>query len=112
MSIAPNGEWRRIHQRHGTTEDVINPALDEYHLETFSMAKTKLESLSKALRDFSSVTMAIDPEKLYEFKTLIREFREKAAKFSQTKKRSEVFRLAVHFYPITQIEEKEENSEN
>jgi hypothetical protein len=76
------------------------------HLETLDQGKEKLE-LDVELRDFSSIMLAIDPEKLPEAKTIIREFRQKMASLLKHGHRSEVYQLAIQFYPLT-IESKQE----
>ena len=52
-------------------------------------------------RDFSSIMVALDPEKLPEVKTIIREFRQKLATLVKDGHRSEVYQLAIQLYPIT-----------
>ncbi len=61
-----------------TTEDIDSQALILAHLETLEMGKKKLEAVDVELRDFSSITIAMDLKKLPELKTIIREFRQKA----------------------------------
>lgn len=84
-----------------TTEDTTSVALKKSHLETLEMSKEKLEELDVNERDFSSMTVAADPEKMTEAKTIIREFRQKMSALLKDGEKTEVFQLAIQFYPIT-----------
>jgi uncharacterized protein (TIGR02147 family) len=91
----------KSHSRVRTTEDVTSIALRKGHIETLEMGKEKIESVSVEERDFSSIMVALDPEKLPEVKTIIREFRQKLATLVKDGHRSEVYQLAIQLYPIT-----------
>jgi uncharacterized protein (TIGR02147 family) len=102
-----NGQYKKVHEDIRTTEDISSRALDESHLETIEIGKKKIE-LPKNLRDFSSSTIAVDMEKLPEAKTIIREFRQKMTALLKDGNKTEVFQLAIQFYPLTHITEVEE----
>ena len=91
----------KAHPKLRTTEDVTSQALNASHIETLEMGKHKLEELSVELRDFSSMTIAMDMEKLPEVKTIIREFRQKVTALLRDGKKTDVCQLAIQFYPIT-----------
>ncbi len=84
-----------------TTEDINSQALILSHLETLDMGKKKLEEVYVDLRDFSSLTIAMDLEKLPELKTIIREFRQKVSALVKDGKKTEVFQMAIQLYPMT-----------
>lgn len=89
-----------------TTEDISSKALRVSHKETLDMSKTKLDEVEVELRDFSSMTVAVDPKNLPEAKTIIREFRKKMASLLRDGERTEVFQLAIQLYPITNIQKE------
>jgi uncharacterized protein (TIGR02147 family) len=95
-----NGCFKKVHEDIRTTEDITSRALDESHLETIEIGKKKIE-LAKSLRDFSSSTFALDMEKIPEAKTIIREFRQKMTALLKDGNKTEVFQLAIQFYPIS-----------
>lgn len=101
------GKLLKVHKDVRTTEDVPSRALDESHLETLELGKEKLK-LKKSLRDFSSSTISIDMNKLPEAKTIIREFRQKMAALLKEGAKTEVYQLAIQFYPLTHIEDSQE----
>lgn len=91
----------KSHPRVRTTEDVKSVALRKGHIETLEMGKDKLENIDVALRDFSSIMLAVDPEKVPEAKVIIREFRQKMAALVKDGHRTDVYQLAIQFYPMT-----------
>lgn len=102
--IAVEGtEYRRVHSDVKTTEDISSSALKKSHKETLEIGLNKLEEIEVDFRDYSSTTVAIDLEKLPEAKTIIREFRQKMASLLRDGKKTDVYQLAVQFYPLTKI---------
>lgn len=91
----------KAHSSVRTTEDVASAALKKGHIETLEMGKEKLEEVNVALRDFSSMMVAIDPEKVPEAKVIIREFRQKLSALVKNGHLTEVYQLAIQFYPLT-----------
>ena len=89
-----------------TTEDITSKALRVSHKETLEMSKTKLDEVEVELRDFSSMTVAVDPKNLPEAKTIIREFRKKMASLLRDGDKTEVFQLAIQLYPLTNIQKE------
>lgn len=100
-----DGKLINVHASIKTTEDIENQALQESHKETLRMGLNKLEEIEVELRDFSSMAQAIDLDQLLEAKTIIREFRQKmSALLRNGKNKTDVYQLAIQFYPITTIE--------
>ena len=95
------GKLVRAHRQVKTTEDVTSQALKESHKETLRMGINKLEEVEVELRDFSSTTVAIDLEKLPEAKTIIREFRQKMSALLRDGNKTDLYQLAIQFYPLT-----------
>ncbi len=67
------------------------------------MSKSKLDDVPVEFRDFSSMTIAVDPEKLPEAKAVIREFRQKMASLLRDGNKTEVFQFALQLYPLTDM---------
>ncbi len=103
----PEGDFERVHSDIKTTEDISSQALKESHRETLELGKRKLDEVELEFRDFSSSTLAVDLEKIPEAKTIIREFRQKMTSLLKNGKKTDVFQLAIQFYPLTKIRKKE-----
>lgn len=98
-----DGTLKKVHDDVKTTEDISSKALRESHLETMKLGMEKLDTIDVDHRDYSSATFAIDPEKIPEAKTIIREFRMKMAALMKTGAKQDVYQLAIQFYPMTQV---------
>ncbi|MGE3757115.1 MAG: DUF4423 domain-containing protein [Pseudobdellovibrionaceae bacterium] len=103
-----NGKIVKAYPSVRTTEDVASQALQASHFDTLELGKRKLEEVSVELRDFSSMMVAVDSAKLPETKQIIREFRRKMMALLKDGRKSEVYQLAIQFYPITKIKFREE----
>ncbi len=101
LTTGPKG-LQKTHVKVRTTEDVTSNALQQSHLETLELGKEKLVSVDVDLRDFSSMNLAVDTDKIPEAKIIIREFRQKMAALMEKGKKKEVFQLAIQFYPLTE----------
>jgi uncharacterized protein (TIGR02147 family) len=103
-----SGEYIKAHDDIRTTEDISSNALRKSHKETLEIGINKLEEIEVKLRDFSTETIAVDLDKLPEAKTIIREFRQKMTALLRDGKKTDVFQLAIQFYPLTKIKNKME----
>lgn len=96
-----DGSYVNTHAKVKTTEDVSSPALRQAHLETLDIGKNKMASVAVEQRDFSSICIAIDPDRVIEAKVIIREFRRKMESLFSSSEKKQVYQLAIQFYPIT-----------
>jgi uncharacterized protein (TIGR02147 family) len=96
-----DGSLKRVHEQLRTTEDVKNQAIHQGHRDAMELGLRKLDEVAVDLRDFSEVVLAIDPEKMGEAKTIIREFRQKMSALMKKGEKTEVYQLAIQFYPLT-----------
>jgi uncharacterized protein (TIGR02147 family) len=71
------------------------------------MGIQKIDEIEIELRDFSSLTLVIDPQKINEAKQVIKEFRKKMTSLSMQDNPQEVYQLAIQFFPLTKPEIKE-----
>lgn len=106
LEIDKNGRLSKVHSDVRTTEDITSQALRASHKEALEMGKEKLEKIDTDLRDFSSSTLALDLKKLPEAKVIIREFRQKMAALLEEGDKTEVYQLAIQFYPLSTTKEK------
>lgn len=102
-----NGKLVKVHARIRTPEDVASQALRDGHRETLEMGKSKLDQIDVELRDFSSMTIAMDLTRMPEVKTIIREFRQKMMALLKDGRKTDVCQLSIQFYPLTIPEKKE-----
>lgn len=84
-----------------TPNDIASPALRESHKRIFAHSVACLEEVAVELRDITSITMAIDPARLPEAKTRLREMRRSLMEFLEGGKKEEVYRLNVQLVPVS-----------
>jgi uncharacterized protein (TIGR02147 family) len=104
-----NGCLYKIHEDVKTTEDISSQALRKSHVETLEVGIIKLEEVDIDLRDYSSMTVAVDLDKISEAKEVIREFRRKMSTLFSEGNKSEVYNLAIQLYPLSHINNKGEH---
>lgn len=88
-----------------TTDGVTDVALQRAHFQNLELARESLEQDTIENRDFTAMTMAIDPDRLPEAKRRIRDFRSELCRFLESGKRKEVFKLCMQLIPLTKKEE-------
>ena len=98
-----NGIFRSTYSSIKTTEDVSSQAIKKAHESALEIGAQKLNDVDVQLRDFSSITLAVDMDKLPEAKNIIREFRRKMEILFKNTEPTEVFRMAIQFYPLSEI---------
>ncbi len=84
-----------------TTTDISNRALRISHKQTLDQAKKSIDEVSVERRDISSMTMAIDKNKIPEAKKRIKEFRRELARFLESGEKNTVYNLNIQLHPLT-----------
>jgi uncharacterized protein (TIGR02147 family) len=87
-----------------TTTDIPSAVIVKRHEQVLNLAIEKLHSVAPEMRDFSSITMAVDPEKLPLAKTLIEDARRRICEELESGLRTEVFTLNIQLFPLTKLE--------
>lgn len=97
-----NNRWRQTGVPIRFDNAVSNSTIRNFHKQLLSKAVESLENDPKHLRDFSSMTMAIDPGHLpfafEEIKKFRRELTQKLEKLGSPK---QVYNLTIQIYPIS-----------
>ena len=97
ISVDKNGQFYKIHSDVKTTDNIKSQALRDSHKETMLMGIQKIDEIEIELRDFSSLTLVIDPQKINEAKQVIKEFRKKMTSLSMQDNPQEVYQLDSYF---------------
>ncbi len=101
LELDESKKLRRVYDDVRTTEDIPSQALKDSHKETLKLGLTKIDEIEVELRDFSATTVAMDLKKLPEAKTIIREFRQKMTALLRDGEKTDVYQLAIQFFPLT-----------
>ncbi|MCK5073374.1 MAG: TIGR02147 family protein [Bacteriovoracaceae bacterium] len=100
-----DNQYIRITPDLETSEDVISSALQESHAENLEMSRRKLSEIDVSLRDFSSMTIKVNPKRIPEAKSIIREFQDKLESLMETDDAEEVYIFNSQLFPLTKVEQ-------
>ncbi len=84
-----------------TTTDVLSSGLRKFQKQILERAIVSLDDDPLLERDITSITMAINVDKVAEAKLKIKEFRQEMADFLEEGPRSRVYNLGVHLVPLS-----------
>lgn len=101
-----HGKFKQTSRPLKTTTDIPSSAIRKYHHGNLELAAKKLEEVNLILREFSSVTMAIDLKHLPRAKELITQFKRDLCEELENGEPQEVYTLAIQLFPVTLISEK------
>lgn len=100
----------RVHQAVRSSDDTINLSLRKSHEVTLDLAKESLNRDHVTDRDFTYVTMAIDPQNIGVAKEMIRKFQDEISEVLEAGNRTEVYRFSTQLFPFTTLENKSASS--
>jgi len=100
-----NGAWKGTGNSHHSPDGIPSPAVRKAHRQALSLGRQALDRIPVERRDFTTLMMAIDPEKLPEAVKILREARTRVNNLLEGGKRKQVYMLAIQLFPIDQIEE-------
>lgn len=111
LLVRRRGKWESAAPRYESPDEIRLPALQNAHAQHFELARKSLQELELEVRDFTGITMAIDPSKLKQAKKKIREFRDEISKFLESGEKQEVYQLAVQLFPLSKKASGRKNEE-
>lgn len=95
-----DGGWAPVLEDASTGVDIPNEALRNGYLEHLNLAAEKINVINVLQRDFSSVTLAMDPKDLDKAKKLLRAFRKDFVKKMEMGSKRAVFQMNIQFFPL------------
>ncbi|MDA8793014.1 TIGR02147 family protein [Bacteriovoracaceae bacterium] len=101
-----NNEYVRTNVKIKSTDNIQSMALRHHHKQMLEKASESLLLTDIEKRDITSITMAIDVDKIVEAKILIKKFRRKLSNFLESGKKSDVYNLNIQLFPITNQKDK------
>lgn len=102
LHVGKSGHLEPSGEQFATSDEIASAALRGFHSEVLEMARYSLETVSIDRRDFTTVTMAVDPKRLSEAKKMIRRFRAKLCEYLEQGDRTEVYQLSINLFPLSQ----------
>jgi len=106
------GKWKQISRPLKVENRSSTIATRKFHHQLLQKAEESLERDPFELRDFSSMTLKMDPRYVEHARQKIRDFRRRLAQeLEQLGKPSAVYHLTVQIYPVSEIDEKSAHGE-
>lgn len=103
FQLDESGHINRTEKSYRTSDDVAEISLKRHHEQSLDLAKESLWQDDVKNRDFTTITMAIDPRKLSTAKERIRKFEDELSDLLETGHKAEVYRLSVQLFPLSKI---------
>jgi uncharacterized protein (TIGR02147 family) len=94
------GRIRQLKKNLRTTSDIPSAAIRKYHRQNLQLAAERLETVPPELREFTAITMAMNPENLPEAKRLLNDFKRKLCRLLQTGEPSDVYTFSAQLFPV------------
>ena len=101
-----SGALTRSEKSYRTTDDIADISLKRHHEQSLDLAKESLYRDDVKIRDFTTITMAIDPKKLSVAKDLIRKYEDELSDLLESGHRTEVYRLSCNRFRLSRIEDE------
>ncbi len=98
----------RAHTSIRSSDDTVNLSLRKSHEVGLDLAKESLNRDSVSQRDFTYVTMAIDPRNISEAKEMIRKFQDDLSDLLESGNPTEVYRFSTQLIPLTKLDQKKD----
>jgi uncharacterized protein (TIGR02147 family) len=106
------GLLKPSYRRLATTDGIPSQALRKSHKEAMEMGIAKIDAVPLKFHSYSSETIAFDKSRVSEARKIIQEFREKFNSLMTDSQSDEVYQLCIQFYPLTEIQNLEDENEN
>lgn len=106
-----NGKLYRTATHLSTTTDIASAGIRHFQKQILEKSIESLEKDDVLERDITSITIAINEDRLAEAKLEIKKFRMKMSEFLSTGEKTRVYNLGVHLIPLSKsaIGDKNEN---
>lgn len=95
------GKYSATGKQFSTTTDIANSSLKKHHYQNLELARTSLDNDEIEERDFSFISMAVDPKDIPIIKKRIKDFRRNLCQEFEKGKRKEVFKMCIQLFKLT-----------
>lgn len=101
LKETPTGKLKRVEANLRSSDDTVNMSVRKSHEENLELAKDSLHRDDITKRDFTAITMAIDPKNMSKAKEMIRKFQDDLSDVLGEGELTEVYRLSMQLFPLT-----------
>jgi len=101
IKIHENDTFEQIQKDLHIESKTKSESIQKYHSQNLRLAEYKLKTIEPEKREFSSMTMAIDPNKLARARILINQFKEDMTELLESGNKKDVYQLSIQLFPLT-----------
>lgn len=101
LAVGKGGKIQATGKSYTTSDDIANISLRRSHAQNLELARASLDNDPIERRDFTAITMAIDPALLSEAKKRVRAFRDRLCAFLESGEKKEVYKLCIQLIPLS-----------
>lgn len=96
-----DGEVRPSGKQYSTSDGIRSLSLQKMHARDLDLARHSLEVDPLEVRDFSAVTMAIDPDEMLQARKMLRSARDRICAKLESGRKKEVYKLCMYLMPLS-----------
>lgn len=85
--------------------EIPSAAIRRYHKQNLALASEKVETIDNSMKNFESMSIAIDTKDIPQLKTHIDRFLNQIQKFSDKSKPNHIYHFNLQLFPVTNLEE-------
>lgn len=85
---------------------VANPALRKANRQNLELASAALEQVALSERDFTAITLCMNPDKMEDARKMIKNFRRNFNRVMEAGQKKEVYKLCIQFFPLSKRGQK------
>lgn len=97
------GKMKATHTSTYTSGDVPAQAIRDFHKTVMTNVIEKLDAVDIKDRTVTSMTMAIDKNKMEAARAKIAKFRRSLTKYLETGRKTEIYTLSIQLFPVTKV---------
>lgn len=112
LEIDQDGSLKRVKANIRSSDETVSLSVKKSHEENFELARESLQRDSLSERDFTSITMSVDPEKMKVAKEMIRKFQDELSETMESGNKKEVYRLSIQLFPLTKLSSAKSRKES
>lgn len=90
----------QITQPISVTSEIPSSAIQNYHKQILELGLKKLETIHPDKRDYSAMTMAIDPKKISNVRKMIADFQDQISEELNSKNSENVYVISCQLFPL------------
>src|SRR5262249_38507672 len=90
-----NGKFSQATRPLHSSRDIPSRTIRRYHKQNLDLAKDRMETVPVELREYTSMTIAVDRQKLARAKKMIHEFKLRLSRYLESEPADDVYTLAI-----------------